>query len=80
MTRIPGLGRRGWLPAFRHVTLFKTAYACGLRRNETRIRACWAYVSEQRVASPSDWGKARLHRRRRPAGSAGLTVGSDRLS
>ncbi|WP_240796579.1 hypothetical protein [Streptomyces sp. RFCAC02] len=29
-------GRKGWLPAFRDATLFKTAYAYGLRRNETR--------------------------------------------
>ena len=33
----PGLGRKGWLPAFRDATLFKTAYAYGLRRNEARM-------------------------------------------
>ncbi|WP_439659165.1 tyrosine-type recombinase/integrase [Lentzea sp. HUAS TT2] len=30
-------GRKGWLPAFRDATLLKTAYAFGLRRNETRM-------------------------------------------
>jgi integrase/recombinase XerC len=37
VTRIRGQGRKGWLPAFRDATLFKTAYAFGLRRNETRM-------------------------------------------
>jgi len=32
-----GLGRKGWLPAFRDAVLFKVAYAWGLRRNETRM-------------------------------------------
>ena len=31
------VGRKGWLPAFRDATLLKTAYAFGLRRNETRM-------------------------------------------
>jgi len=35
--QIRGRGRKGWLPAFRDATLFKTAYAFGLRRNETRM-------------------------------------------
>ncbi len=35
--RISGAGRKGWLPAFRDATLFKTAYAYGLRRRETRM-------------------------------------------
>lgn len=30
-------GRKGWLPAFRDATLFKIAYAYGLRRNEVRM-------------------------------------------
>lgn len=37
VTRIRGRGRKGWLPAFRDATLFKVAYAFGLRRNETRM-------------------------------------------
>jgi site-specific recombinase XerD len=37
VTRIRGAGRKGWLPAFRDATLLKTAYAFGLRRNETRM-------------------------------------------
>ncbi|GAA1857898.1 tyrosine-type recombinase/integrase [Actinomadura bangladeshensis] len=35
--RVSGAGRKGWLPAFRDATLFKTAYAYGLRRRETRM-------------------------------------------
>lgn len=35
--RVRRLGRKGWLAAFRDATLFKTAYAFGLRRNETRM-------------------------------------------
>ncbi|GAA0284596.1 hypothetical protein GCM10009527_095860 [Actinomadura nitritigenes] len=37
VSRIRGRGRKGWLPAFRDATLFKVAYAFGLRRNETRM-------------------------------------------
>jgi integrase len=37
VSRIRGAGRKGWLPAFRDAVLFKTAYAFGLRRNETRM-------------------------------------------
>ncbi|WP_218061862.1 tyrosine-type recombinase/integrase [Planobispora rosea] len=35
--QVRGGGRKGWLPAFRDAVLFKTAYAFGLRRNETRM-------------------------------------------
>jgi len=31
------LGRKGWMSAFRDATILKTAYAYGLRRNETRM-------------------------------------------
>jgi len=34
--RIAGLGRKGWLPAYRDAVLFKVAYCWGLRRNEVR--------------------------------------------
>jgi site-specific recombinase XerD len=37
VARIRAFGRKGWLPAFRDATLFKVAYAFGLRRNETRM-------------------------------------------
>ena len=37
VARIRAFGRKGWLPAFRDATVFKTAYAYGLRRNETRM-------------------------------------------
>jgi integrase/recombinase XerC len=35
--RIRDAGRKGWLAAFRDATLFKIAYAYGLRRNEVRM-------------------------------------------
>jgi integrase/recombinase XerC len=35
--RIRTAGRKGWLAAFRDATLFKVAYAFGLRRNETSM-------------------------------------------
>ncbi len=35
--QVRGAGRKGWLPAFRDATLFKTAYAYGLRRREARM-------------------------------------------
>jgi site-specific recombinase XerD len=37
VVRIRNRGRKGWAPAFRDATLFKVAYAFGLRRNETRM-------------------------------------------
>jgi integrase len=37
VARIRAAVRKGWLPAFRDAALFKTAYAYGLRRNETRM-------------------------------------------
>lgn len=37
VARIRAFDRKGWLPAFRDATLFKIAYAFGLRRNETRM-------------------------------------------
>ena len=37
VARIRAFGRKGWLPAFRDATVFKTAYAYGLRRNEARM-------------------------------------------
>ncbi|MGA4846655.1 hypothetical protein ACOBQB_10440 [Streptomyces sp. G5(2025)] len=42
VARIRSLGRKGWLPAFRNATVFKTAYAYGTRRNAstTSIYTC----------------------------------------
>jgi hypothetical protein len=34
VVRIRDRGRKGWVPAFRDATLFKVAYAFGLRRND----------------------------------------------
>lgn len=37
VARIRSEGRKGWLAAFRDATLFKTAYAYGLRRREAQM-------------------------------------------
>lgn len=37
VNKVRTAGRKGWLPAFRDATLFKVAYAYGLRRNEVRM-------------------------------------------
>jgi site-specific recombinase XerD len=37
IARKRSLGRKGWLSAFRDVTILKTTYGFGLRRNETRM-------------------------------------------
>lgn len=37
VTRVRSAGRKGWVSAFRDATLFKIAYAYGLRRNEVRM-------------------------------------------
>ncbi|MEO3868205.1 hypothetical protein ABGB18_05170 [Nonomuraea sp. B12E4] len=35
--QVRGAGRKGWTPAFRDATLFKTVYTYGLRRREARM-------------------------------------------
>ena len=55
VARIRGLGRKGWLPAFRDATLFKAAYAYGLfsgvRRcagdSSSRVRAAQRLLDER---------------------------------
>ncbi|MEV4239174.1 hypothetical protein ACIBJI_32995 [Nocardia sp. NPDC050408] len=55
---VRGRGRKGWLPAFRDAVLFKTAYAFGLRRNETRMLDAVDFR-----AQPRGRGVRRLRRR-----------------
>jgi site-specific recombinase XerD len=56
VTRIRGAGRKGWLPAFRDATLFKTAYAFGLRRNETRMLDVADFGANPHAAEFGDLG------------------------
>jgi integrase/recombinase XerC len=56
VTRIRGAGRKGWLPAFRDATLLKTAYAYGLRRNETRMLDVVDFGSNPHAAEFGDYG------------------------
>jgi site-specific recombinase XerD len=54
--RVRGRGRKGWLPAFRDAMLFKTAYAFGLRRNETRMLDVADFGRNPRGAEFGDYG------------------------
>jgi integrase/recombinase XerC len=54
--RIRGRGRKGWLPAFRDAALFKTAYAFGLRRNETRMLDTADFSGNPHGPEFSDYG------------------------
>jgi integrase/recombinase XerC len=54
--RVRGRGRKGWLPAFRDAMLFKTAYAFGLRRNETRMLDVVDFGRNPRGAEFGDYG------------------------
>jgi len=48
--------RAGWLPAFRDAMLFKTAYAFGLRRNETRMLDVVDFERNPRGSEFGDYG------------------------
>ena len=54
--QVRGRGRKGWLPAFRDAMLFKTAYAFGLRRNETRMLDVVDFGRNPRGAEFGDYG------------------------
>lgn len=49
-------GRKGWLPAFRDATLFKVAYAYGLRRNEVRMLEVADFGRNPHAAAFGDYG------------------------
>nr|WP_324197985.1 tyrosine-type recombinase/integrase [Nocardia abscessus] len=53
---VRGRGRKGWLPAFRDAVLFKTAYAFGLRRNETRMLDAVDFGRNPEGAEFGDYG------------------------
>jgi integrase/recombinase XerC len=54
--QVRGRGRKGWLPAFRDAMLFKTAYAFGLRRNETRMLDVVDFERNPRGSEFGDYG------------------------
>jgi integrase len=55
--RIRARGRKGGLPAFRDAVLFKTAYAYGLRRNETRMLDAADFGSNPHGAEHGEYGR-----------------------
>jgi site-specific recombinase XerD len=54
--RIRAAGRKGWLAAFRDATLFKVAYAFGLRRNEVRMLDLADFGVNPRAREFGDYG------------------------
>ncbi|CAM5324551.1 hypothetical protein SCHAM137S_02045 [Streptomyces chartreusis] len=60
VARIRAFGRKGWLPAFRDATLFKTAYAYGLRRNETRMLDAADFGRNPHGAEYGEFGRCQV--------------------
>jgi integrase/recombinase XerC len=54
--RIRDAGKKGWIPAFRDAALFKTAYAYGLRRNETRMLDVTDFGTNSRAREFGEFG------------------------
>lgn len=63
-------GRKGWLPAFRDATLFKTAYAFGLRRNETRMLDVADFGPNPHGGEFGQWGRCQVRYGKAKKGSA----------
>jgi integrase len=70
VTRIRAAGRKGWLPAFRDAVLFKTAYAFGLRRNETRMLDVADFGRNPHAAEFGDYGVCYVRHGKAMTGSA----------
>ena len=60
VARIRAAGRKGWLPAFRDATVFKTAYAFGLRRNETRMLDAADFGRNPYGPEFGQWGRCQV--------------------
>jgi integrase/recombinase XerC len=60
VARIRAFGRKGWLPAFRDATVFKTAYAFGLRRNETRMLDAADFGRNPYGPEFGEWGRCQV--------------------
>ncbi len=56
VARIRSAGRKGWLPAFRDATLFKVAYAYGLRRREVRMLDLADFGRNPKAAEFGEYG------------------------
>lgn len=68
--RIRGAGRKGWLPAFRDAVLIKTAYAYGLRRNETRMLDLADFAGNPHALEFGGFGVCHARHGKAMAGSA----------
>lgn len=68
--RIGALRRKGWLPAFRDATLFKVAYAFGLRRNEVRHLQVVDFSRNPRAPQFGRFGCLHVRHGKAMAGSA----------
>jgi len=60
VARIRAFGRKGWLPAFRDATVFKTACAFGLRRNETRMLDAADFGRNPYGPEFGQWGRCQV--------------------
>jgi len=69
VARIRASGRNGWLPAFRDAALFKTACACGLRRNETRMPDAADFGRNPHGAEFGEFGLCRVRSGKAKKGS-----------
>jgi integrase len=67
---IRAAGRKGWWPAFRDATLFKVAYAFGLRRNETRMLDVADFAGNPRGPEFGGWGVCHVRFGKASKGSA----------
>jgi site-specific recombinase XerD len=67
--RITGSGRKGWLPLLRDATLFKVAYAFGLRRNEARMLDAGDFGANPHAAEFGSFGLCRVRHGKAKRGS-----------
>ena len=79
VARIAASGRKGWLPAYRDATMFKIAYAYGLRFNEIRHLQTVDFSRNPHAPRVRPYGvcrsaTARPRRAPHPSGAGVLTV------
>jgi integrase/recombinase XerC len=77
---IRSAGRKGWLPAFRDATLFKIAYAYGLRRNEVRMLEVADFGRNPYAAAFGDYGVCYIRHGKASKGSAQAAQRAHRLA
>lgn len=69
VSRVRGRGRKGWLPAFRDATMFKLAYAYGLRRREVQMLGVADFGPNPHAAEFGDYGVVYVRHGKGKAGS-----------